>query len=159
MLRRIRWFTRRYQAIIAWLILVLCIAAVPAGIWWRKRHRENMRATALPITISRSIPIIEAIRTFQRKTGKLPETLDALVPTYLARLPDAGPAAKDGWRFDVDDYGNSGGWALYIRVRDEYSPNIMGFGDTFVYHPSGQYPIAGYGGMLVRFGGWGYYVE
>jgi hypothetical protein len=35
----------------------------------------------------------------------------------------------------------------------------MGFGNRFVYHPNGEYPRYGYGGVLVRFRDWGYYVE
>ena len=54
-----------------------------------------------------------------------------------------------------------GGWELYIKVRDEYSPNFLGFGDTFVFHPNGEYSHEAYGGILMTFdnGEWGYYVE
>jgi hypothetical protein len=35
----------------------------------------------------------------------------------------------------------------------------LGFGDTFEYRPSGNYPREAYGGILMRIGEWAYYVE
>ena len=82
------------------------------------------------------------------------------MPRYLKSLPPPGPVADGNW-----NYATSGGrvpekWRLWVEVRDEYSPNVlMGFGDAFVFHPSGKYLRSDYGGILSRVGAWGYYVE
>jgi hypothetical protein len=48
---------------------------------------------------------------------------------------------------------------LFVEVRDEFSPNVLGFGDRFVFIPAtntlGRITAA----FLERFGRWGYYVE
>lgn len=125
----------------------------------RQGHRARMRARALPVTMQRAIPVIRAIERYTGDRGAPPAGLPALVPEYLAGLPPPGPVAEGGWRYERTGNGVAGGWTLYVTVRDEYSPNLLGFGDRFVYHPSNRYPRSGYGGILVRFGRWGYYVE
>lgn len=143
-------------------VLVGCILVVFAAslaLSWRQNKRAQMRATALPVTIKQAQSVMRAIERYNREQGTPPQSLSVLVPKYIQQLPDAGPAAKNGWRYETGDRYEEGGWALSIRVRDEYSPNIMGFGDTFVFHPSGKYPNAAYGGGFMPFGKWGYYVE
>jgi hypothetical protein len=126
---------------------------------WQQSKRQQMRATDLPITIRQAQPIIRAIGQYRKEHHALPQSLSALVPKYLRQLPNAGPAARDGWRYQPGTKQSAGEWALSIRVRDEYSPNLAGFGDTFAFHPSGRYPRVAYGGGLVPFGKWGYYIE
>jgi hypothetical protein len=137
-------------------ILVACIVVY---LVWRDATREALRARDLPVTVTRAAPIIAAIKRFERDHRKPPATLQALIPRYLNRLPGPGPVAEKGWNYEAGDPGDSGGWSLSVDVRDKYSPNIFGFGDTFVYRPSEEYPNLGYGGGLRKFGRWGYYVE
>jgi hypothetical protein len=121
-----------------------------------------MRDAALPVTMKHAAPIITAIKRYSQEHGRPPDGLDSLTPGYLSQLPDAGPVAEDGWHYSTDVDEDAGGWTLLVWVRHEYSPNIFGFGDCFVFRPSGTCPEAGYNGMLLRSsstGGWGYYVE
>ena len=139
--------------------LILCIAGFLGYIQWRYAHRERMRSEALPVTVSQAAPVIEAILQYSRDHGAPPPSLEAVVPRYLKQLPDAGPIAENGWHYTMEEDADAGGWSLLVWVRDEYSPNVLGFGDRFVFRPSGKYPKYAYGGVLVLFGRWGYYIE
>jgi len=156
------------NAKIACVIVAVVWAIVIGGIVvlkWQRHKRDRLRAVALPITIRQAQPIIRAINRYQAERGAPPTSLSALTPKYLRQLPAPGPVSKKGWHYELSPgvggrASAAGGWALYVRVRDEYSPNIIGgFGDVFVFHPSGKYPDKAYGGMLVPFDDWGYYVE
>ena len=152
-----------------------CITLLLFGLWWSNQRRSQwaeLRARDLPITIKKAELIIMAINRYKKDKKKCPSSLNDLVPRYIERLPDAGAIAKNGWHYRTDkDIAKqtsgvtvsvdeqAGGWVLFVWVRDEYSPNAFGFGDAFVFHPSGQYPQHGYGGMLVPFRNWGYYIE
>jgi hypothetical protein len=140
-------------------IAIGCAAGCAVLISLHQCHRESMRAEALPITMAQAAPIIEAIERYCKEHDTPPPDLNVLIPHYLRQLPEAGPIAEDGWHYSPQTYEDSGGWTLLVRVRDEYSPNLVGFGDSFVYHSSGNYPRGAYGGMLMPFGRWGYYVE
>jgi hypothetical protein len=147
------------QIAVVVLVLLLGVFAASFALSQRQNKREQMRATALPVTIKQAQPIIRAIKRYRREKRTFPPSLRALVPTYIGQIPAAGPVAKDGWHYRVTPDWQSGGWSLGVRVRDEYSPNIVGFGDTFVFHPSSTYPNLAYGGALIPLDRWGYYVE
>ena len=165
---------RSRRIAIALFIGLFCILfALPLlYIPWRRNHREQMRARDLPITIKNAEPIIMAIKRYEKEKGKPPPSLESLIPYYIERIPDAGPVAKNGWHYQTDEDTTkqkagatvsvdkiAEGWALFVWVRDEFSPNVWGFGDVFVYHPSGKYANQDYGGGLVPFRNWGYYIE
>lgn len=130
-----------------------------AGGVGRLRHRTALRTRDIPVTRCRAVPLIRAIERYRTHHGSPPASLQVLVPSYLSRLPDPGPLARDGWHYRPGNDAGSGEWALWVVVREEYSPNIMGFGDALVYHPSGQYPRAGYRGIRAWVDRWAYYVE
>jgi hypothetical protein len=157
--RRTMFKTAASQKGLVALVLVLAGFAASFAFSQRQHRREQMRAAALPVTIKQAQPIIRAIERYRAANGTLPKSLFILVPKYIQQIPAPGPAAKAGWHYKVNAGWQSGGWSLSIKVRDEYSPNAIGFGDTFVYHPSGKYPNVAYGGGLMPFGQWGYYVE
>ena len=143
---------------LAAVVIAVCAAGVLGGCSLEQGKRERRRAADVPVTVKLAAPIITAIEKYAQASGAPPTRLDALVPKYLIRLPDAGLVARDGWHFEPSS--PWGGWTLFVLVRDDYSPNLfLGFGDTFAYHSSGQYPDHAYGGVLKRFGSWGYYVE
>ena len=147
---------------IAQIALILMFAAVILYVSYLKQMqltRNRARANELPLTEQRAVPVIEAIQGYIRQHGKPPPSLEALLPTFLKSLPYAGTIAKNGWHYTTNEDKQAGGWSLLVWVRNEYSPNINGFGDRFVYRPSGQYPPKGYGGILMPVDKWGYYVE
>jgi hypothetical protein len=119
----------------------------------RKTRYEQRRQAGMQGVIANAQPVIAAIRAYEKQHGKPPETLAALHKP----LPQPGPMAKKGWEYSVFDRL----WILKIAVNKEYTPNngFLTFGDTFVYRSDGQYERAAYGGILERFGEWGYYWE
>jgi hypothetical protein len=139
--------------------LVVLYGAVRYSVYRHHTRVERVRPPALRETMQRARPIIGAIHAYTKKHGRPPDQLDALVPTYLRRLPDTGRLASNGWEYTTDGRREAGAWSLFVEVRDEFSPNVRGFGDRFVFHPSGKYAHSDYGGILERFGRWGYYVE
>jgi hypothetical protein len=116
------------------------------------------RRPVLLATMHRAEPVIAAIGAYTKRHGKPPADLDRLVPGHLPCLPEPGPLAKGGWRYEVGKRPVAGGWSLYVMVSREYS-DPTGFGDVFAYHPSGRYEGSAYGGGLERVGAWGYYHE
>jgi hypothetical protein len=140
--------------------LALLIGGGLAWLRWQGATRAALRARDLPVTVARAGPIVDAIGRYAKRYGAPPRALADLVPHHLPRLPNPGPIARGDWDYRCDAGTDVGGWALRIWVKETYSPNLfMGFGDVFAYHPSGRYPTHAYGGVLVRYGKWGYYVE
>lgn len=145
---------------LAGAIVLALLGGFVGWVEWQRAQRAAMRARDLPVTVRASAPIIAAIERHARERGTPPESLQVLVPRYLKSVPPPGPVADSGWMYAVDGGRTHENWRLWVEVRDEYSPNIlMGFGDAFVFHPSGQYLRSDYRGILVRVGAWGYYVE
>jgi hypothetical protein len=138
--------------------VILCMACLPVYLFWRQKHRDQMRDIALPVTIKQAEPIVDAIQRYSKEQGSPPPSLEALTPRYLQTLPAAGPIAVNGWHYRKEEP-DAGGWSLLVWVREEYSPNLFGFGDRFVFRSGGRYPTYAYGGVLVPYGKWGYYIE
>ena len=113
-------------------------------------------------------PLVKAIHDFEAEKRRPPKSLSELLPKFLPSIPSPGPAAKGGWVYLTGQTnahtvwgrpGAAGTWALGIAIRSDKSPNRWSFGDFFVYHQSRDYPQQAYGGVLERFGEWGYYHE
>ena len=156
----------KFKSLFSEILLVLGILTLiivfAFGAWhWRQYKRDRMRHNALPVTMKNGQQLERVIKIYNREHGSPPEKLSLLLPKYIQRIPDAGAAAKDGWHYKIHPDGKFGGWELFIKVRDAYSPNFLGFGDAFVFHPNGEYSQKAYGGVLMTFadGKWGYYVE
>lgn len=148
--------SREYLIVAA--LAVVVFGGLTAGYAKERSQRQAARNAALTATVAAAGPLITAIEAHRAKTGAPPPSLAALVPGYLASVPGAGPAAKGGWQYEVDPATRE--WSLRIEVRGELSPNLwLGFGDTFEYRSSGKYPREAYGGILMSYGKWGYYVE
>lgn len=150
-----------YEIVFVLGILAIIIVLAFIAWHWRQYNRDQMRHSAFPVTMTNGQQLARAIKSYDREHGSPPEKLSLLLSKYIQQIPDAGAAAKDGWHYQIHTDGQFGGWELFIKVRDEYSPNFLGFGDTFVFHPNGEYARKAYGGVLMTFdnGEWGYYVE
>jgi len=140
------------------LLVVLGLAAFAVTLKVRRGFVEEERAPELQATMRRAAPLLAAIGEYTQRHGHPPPDLTRIVPEYIPCLPEPGPLAKGGWRYDVGKRPIAGGWSLYVMVSRRYS-DPTGFGDVFAYHPSGRYEPAAYGGGLERVGTWGYYHE
>ena len=135
------------------LVLVGIVFIIVSMVRVQKARYEQRRQAGMREVITNAQPVIAAIRAYEKQHNKPPETLEALHKP----LPQPGPMAKKGWEYSVFDRL----WILKIAVNKEYTPNngFLTFGDTFVYRSDGQYEREAYGGILERFGEWGYYWE
>lgn len=134
----------------------LCI-----GMSWQvyAQHRhaqyEQKRQAGMREVVANARPVIAAVRAYEKQHKKPPETLEVLKKTF----PKPGPMAERSWEYHIEEKEKL--WTLAVSVNREYTPNngILTFGDTFVYRSDGQYEREAYGGILERFGEWGYYWE
>ncbi len=131
--------------------IILLTTSCASGFSLRRTHYEQKRQGGMREVVANAQPVIAAIRTYEKQHSKPPESLEALKQPFSS----PGMMAKRGWRYTLLDKDR---WALSVSVKNDYTPNI-GFGDTFVYRSNGQYERAAYGGILERFGEWGYYWE
>ncbi len=107
-----------------------------------------------------SKPLITAIERFHSETGKYPESLNELVPSYLASIPATGIHRYRGYQYDPKGEGYFGGdgkkhaYALFI-------PCTVGMinWDSFQYFPEKAYPERMAGGSVERIGDWAYVHE
>jgi hypothetical protein len=130
--------------------VILLTTSCASGFALYRNHYEGKRQAGMRDVVVNAQPVLAAIRAYEKQHKKPPETLEALKNP----LSSPGPMAEKGWEYSVFDRL----WTLKVSVKKNYTPNL-GFGDTFVYHSDGQYERAAYGGILERFGEWGYYWE
>jgi len=72
------------------VFVMLCALGYFGG--WAIEHIAfgDPRTEAWTKTGERMMPLVKAIETYHHDQGKYPERLDALVPTYLDKLPSTG---------------------------------------------------------------------
>jgi hypothetical protein len=141
---------RRYSAVLA-----LCSVAYLVAFICSVRLGENVRMSAFQRLAERSKPLVAAVRAFEQKHGRPPESLQALVPEFLPSVPSTGLGAYPGYRYSTpaSDYdGNP--WVITI-----FTPSGGINFDQFMYFPLTNYPKTGYGGWLERVGDWAYVHE
>jgi hypothetical protein len=134
----------------------LCAGALFQGYQTNRRaHYERQRQLGMRQVVANAQPVIAAIRAYEKQHKKPPETLEILKKTF----PKPGPMAERSWEYHIEEKEKL--WTLEVSVNPEYTPNngFLTFGDTFVYRSDGQYEREAYGGILERFGEWGYYWE
>jgi hypothetical protein len=74
------------------IVVVLCALTSWAAIKWPWLGLEpwSMRKARFVRAAERSQPLVDAIRRYAQEHGEPPDTLAALVPAYLARVPRTG---------------------------------------------------------------------
>lgn len=141
---------RRYAAVIA-----LCCAVYFAAFGAAVRIGDNIRMSAFRRLAERSEPLIAAIRAYEQKHGRPPESLQALVPEFISSVPSTGMGAYPEYRYSpagTNDHGNP--WVVTV-----FTPSGGINFDQFMYFPLTNYPERGYGGWLERVGDWAYVHE
>jgi hypothetical protein len=141
---------RLYGALLAVCSLTFFISFIAAlRIGEAIRMREFARLAEL------SKPLITAIRAYDQKHGRPPESLGTLVPEFLGRVPSTGMGAYPDYRYSIPTNGYEGNpWVLYV-----FTPSGGINFDQFMYFPLTNYPKRGYGGWLEQIGDWAYVHE
>lgn len=114
---------------------------------WRKCVNE---------LIDHGEPLVFAIHEFAAQHGRPPESLEELVPQYIAAIPLTGNGSFPKFRYVVGEPAAYDGNPWVIIAIPPSLP--MGF-DQVMYFPLQNYPKVGYGGGLERFGRWAYVHE
>ena len=105
----------------------------------------------------RSQPLVSALEAYQAQEGSLPPSLEALVPKYLADVPNTQMGAYPEYEYYVGQEAmqyDSNPWVLVIQT-----PSGGINWDMFMYFPLQNYPQSGYGGSLELIGKWAYVHE
>jgi hypothetical protein len=139
---------------LAWLLAAITFLSFAVGgllLGARIRHDAFVRLAM------RSVPLVGAIKDYEATQGRPPPSLEALVPTYLPRVPRTGMMAYPDYQYRIGAEaerraGNP--WILTV-----YTPTGGINFDEFMYFPLQNYPKTGYGGSLERIRDWAYLHE
>jgi hypothetical protein len=115
----------------------------------------SIRMSAFHRLAERSKPLISAVRSFEQKHGRPPESLGALVPEFIPSVPSTGMGAYPKYEYvtpATNHHGNP--WMITV-----FTPSGGINFDQFIYLPLTNYPQQGYGGTLERVGDWAYVHE
>lgn len=130
------------------MYLVAFIISVPIG--------EKIRMRGFHRLAERSKPLVDAVRAYEEKHGRPPDSLEALVPEFIASVPVTGMKAYPKYEYSVvtnaNDHDNP--WIITI-----FTPSGGINFDQFMYWPLTNYPEHGYGGWIERVGDWAYVHE
>lgn len=141
---------RRLSAAVA-----LCSAVYFVGFFVSIRIGQNVRMRAFHQLAERSKPLTVAIRNFEQKYGRPPDSLGALVPEFLPSVPSTGMAAYPEYRYSTPATNYDGNpWVITV-----FTPSGGINFDQFMYFPRTNYPKLGYGGWVERVGDWAYVHE
>lgn len=144
----------RWQLLRLVVISLAYLGSLLGGIWLGQAIRRD----AFLRLAARSGPLVAAIRAFEARHGRPPETLDELTPEAFPSVPWTGMGAYPRYeylhgaeavrRFD----GNP--WVLLVNTPS----GGINF-DVFLYYPRQNYPRRGHGGWLEPLAGWAYVHE
>lgn len=104
----------------------------------------------------RSMPLVEAIKAFEKAEGQPPKKMDDLVPTYLDTVPSTGLAAYPHYEIHMGKESSmwtGNPWVLCVPV----SRGTLNW-DLFLYFPNQNYPPEE-SRAFERFGSWAYFHE
>ena len=99
---------------------------------------EGIRTSAIEVFARRSMTVVAAIEQYARTTGKPPEALSDLVPTYLDHFPRTGMAAYPDYEYRAGSGACSikNTWHLWVEVHEFIDMNRM------LYCPAQDYASA-----------------
>lgn len=117
---------------------------------------DSIRNASFHDLAERSMPLVEAVKAFEKAKGHPPKTLDELVPTYLDSVPSTGLAADPHYEIHMGEESSmwkGNPWVLCVPV----SRGTLNW-DLFLYFPNQNYP-PDERSAFERMGDWGYYHE
>lgn len=102
---------RRFRGTMVWFGLLLLLATM-AG----QMFADNIRDDALNRLSRTAAPLVQAIGAYEARHGRAPETLDALIPDFLAALPATGISAAPVWQYQSFEPDHSGGGSWWLSA-------------------------------------------
>ena len=135
------------------LICIVSIASLFIGVLAGGGISNHILKNTLTRLAERSKPLITAINSYEHKFGQPPDTLEALVPEFIPKIPTTGIGATPDYQYrpltNSSSYGDNK-WVLQVH------PEPLGF-TTFIYLPLQDYSVLGYGNIVWKIGDWAYW--
>lgn len=87
----------------------------------------SIRSWAFELFTSRSLSVVDAIERYERATGRPPESLSDLMPTYLAEFPKTGMALYPDYEYEATSGPCSikSKWRLWVNVNESIDMNRL----------------------------------
>jgi hypothetical protein len=117
-------------------------------------YRRQFHKAFVGVT-RRAENLITAIEAYNSAKGFYPNSLDDLVPEFIASIPNTGLAGYPEFKYSVAKPGTL--FRTYEILVETPSGGINW--DVFVYWPEGGYPDLFYGGVPELIGKWAYVHE
>jgi hypothetical protein len=138
-------------------IVGLCSVACLAALFTSFFISGKIRMGAFYRVAESSKPLIAAIRAYEQKNGRPPESLQSLVPEFIPSIPSTGMASCARYRYIIpgtninnNPWINGNPWVLVVWP-SHHAP----YTDQLIYLPLTNYPVSGYGyGQQERVGDW-----
>jgi hypothetical protein len=119
---------------------------------------NHIQRNALVQLAERSKPLIAAIKNYEQKTGHPPDSLDVLVPEFIAEVPTTGIGTTPDYQYrsltNSSSYGNNK-WVLEVP----HAATSAGLFTSFIYLPGQDYSVLPHGEVMWRIAGWAYWNE
>lgn len=147
--------------LIALISLLICLASgfsFVVGLFAGGSISKHIQVNALGQLAERSKPLIVAIKSYEQKFGHPPNSLDALVPEFISKVPTTGIGARPNYEFESltnnSTYGKNP-WVLYVN---NPSADPMSF-DCFLYLPLQDYSALShqFDNDIRKIGDWAYW--
>ena len=110
------------------------------------------RRAGLEAAVARAKPLIAAIERYKADKGQAPENLQALVPKYIARVPQTGMVSYPEFRYSRADWGDGALQFYTLRVRTGFALNY----ESLDYFSDRKYLARLPGERIERIGDWAY---
>jgi hypothetical protein len=123
----------------------------------------QFKHNACQTIVSRGQVLVDAISSYQQDHNSYPENLEALVPTYINKIPDTGirgfpyfeyeilnPAE---YKYPIPEIGDNPIYELRVKLERVFK------WDRVFYWPTKNYPKLIYGGDIEKIGKWAYVDE
>jgi len=139
------------------LLLLAALAALMGGIW-SARYAKSIRQAGLEEFTGRSQTLIEAIKSYEAQHGRPPDSLEDLVPQFIAEVPTTGMSAYPeydlytGEAYEKEYCGNR--WVLRVAT-----PRGVINWDEMLYFPKQNYDEYEYRRSLEPVNDWMYFNE
>jgi hypothetical protein len=113
------------------------------------------------VAVERGNRIVEAIDRYRTVEGRLPGSLDDLLPRELDSIPETGMIGFPSFRYLVGTTDGAVGGKEPLYATYELRVNLFKLVkfDSLVYWPEGNYPDVMYGGGVRRVGDWAFVNE
>jgi MFS family permease len=137
------------------LSAIVGIVMIPSVLLAMTSH-SALRVPAFHLLAARSVPLVQAIETYEHEKGAPPGALDDLVPEYLAEVPRTGMSAYPTYEYAPGPgyyCSDNTSWNISILVGD-----VLNW-DMFFYCPGQDYPAKAGGDPVEVIGAWAYLHE